>query len=165
MERTISKHMEPPWEPKWRYHLPIFSCLKLKQHWYKKAKPSQKNGDDILTISSPSRTVMKKTWINLLNKLTNSTLSSENEITFLNRVVFNGERLKKESILDIKTHDVEQELPLCAISTWWCENDQMHLCSHSLLWCWSLWRYNSVTRLVHLGRVPPGQQMQYLSAC
>ena len=31
MERTISKHMEPPWELKWQYHLPIFSWLKLKQ--------------------------------------------------------------------------------------------------------------------------------------
>ena len=29
---------------------------------------------------------------------------SENEITFLNTVVFKGERLKNESILDIKTH-------------------------------------------------------------
>ena len=29
---------------------------------------------------------------------------SENEITFLDTVVFKGERLKKESILDIKTH-------------------------------------------------------------
>ena len=29
---------------------------------------------------------------------------SENEITFLDAVVFKGERLKKESILDIKTH-------------------------------------------------------------
>ena len=29
---------------------------------------------------------------------------SENEITFIDKVVFKGERLKKESILDIKTH-------------------------------------------------------------
>ena len=29
---------------------------------------------------------------------------SKNEITFLNKVVFKGERLKNESILDIKTH-------------------------------------------------------------
>ena len=29
---------------------------------------------------------------------------SKNEITFLDTVVFKGERLKKESILDIKTH-------------------------------------------------------------
>ena len=28
----------------------------------------------------------------------------ENEVTFLDTVVFKGERLKKESILDIKTH-------------------------------------------------------------
>ena len=141
--------------------------------YQRRKKPSQKNGDDILTISSPSGTVMKKTWINLLNKLTNSTLPSnsrpkyqrtrllsskqrciqqeketkpkewrryiddifslwdshekdvdqfieqankfhptikftaeisENEITFLDTVVFKGERFKKESILDIKTH-------------------------------------------------------------
>ena len=31
----------------------------MKQHWYNKAKPSQKKGDDILTISSPSGTVIK----------------------------------------------------------------------------------------------------------
>ena len=43
---------------------------------YNKAKPSQKNGDDILTISPPSGTVIEKTSINLLNKLTNSTLPS-----------------------------------------------------------------------------------------
>ena len=35
MERTISKHMEPPWELKWQYHFPISSWLKLKQRWYK----------------------------------------------------------------------------------------------------------------------------------
>ena len=29
---------------------------------------------------------------------------SENEITFHEKVVFKGERLKKDSILDIKTH-------------------------------------------------------------
>ena len=29
---------------------------------------------------------------------------SDNEITFLDRVVFKGERFVKESILDIKTH-------------------------------------------------------------
>ena len=29
---------------------------------------------------------------------------SENEVTFLDTVAFKGERLKKESILDIKTH-------------------------------------------------------------
>ena len=29
---------------------------------------------------------------------------SENEITFLDRVVFKGERFIKESLLDIKTH-------------------------------------------------------------
>ena len=106
MERTISKHMEP----KWQYHLPISSWLKLKQRLYNRAKPSQKNGDDILTISSPSGTVIKKSWINLLNKLKEfhptikfTTEISENEVTFLDTAVFNGERLKKESILDIKT--------------------------------------------------------------
>ena len=68
--------------------------------------------NDTFTTSSPSGTVIKKTWINLLNKLANSTLAtikftakiSENEITFLDTVVFKGERLKKESILDVKTH-------------------------------------------------------------
>ena len=72
------KHMERPWELEWQYLLPIFSWLKLKQRWYNRAKPSQKNGDYILTISqaSPSGTVIKKTWINLLNKLTNATLPS-----------------------------------------------------------------------------------------
>ena len=38
-------------------------------------EPSQKNGDHILTISSPSGTVMKKTLINLLNKLVSLSLS------------------------------------------------------------------------------------------
>ena len=73
MERTISKHME---RPKMAVYLPIFSWIKLKQRWYNKAKPSKKSRDDILTISSPSGTVIKKTWIILLNKLTNSTLTS-----------------------------------------------------------------------------------------
>ena len=50
MGRTISKHMEPPWEPKWQYHLLTFSWLKLKQRWYNRAKRSQKNGDDILSL-------------------------------------------------------------------------------------------------------------------
>ena len=53
--------------------------LKLKQRLYNRAKPSQKNGDDILTISSPSGTLIKKTVINLLNKLTNSTLPSNSQ--------------------------------------------------------------------------------------
>ena len=51
MERTISKRMETPWESKWQYHLLIFSWLTLKQRWYNRAKPSQKNGDDILILS------------------------------------------------------------------------------------------------------------------
>ena len=38
-------------------------------------EPSQKNGDHILTISSPSGTVMKNTLINLLNKLVSLSLS------------------------------------------------------------------------------------------
>ena len=60
MERTISKRLEPPWEPKWQYHLLIFSWLKLKQRRYNWAKRTQKNGYDILTISFPSGTVIKK---------------------------------------------------------------------------------------------------------
>ena len=63
-----------------------------------------------MTISSPSGTVIRKSWINLLNKLKefHPTIKftaeiSENEITFLDTVVLKGERLKKESILDIKT--------------------------------------------------------------
>ena len=111
MDRTISKHMEPPWELKWQYHLPIFSWLKLKQLWYNKARPCQKYGDDILTISSPSGTVIKKDvdqFIEQANKF-HPTIKftaeiSENEITFLDTVVFKWERLKNESILDIKTH-------------------------------------------------------------
>ena len=50
------------------------SWLKLKQRQYNEAKSSLKNGDEILTISCPSGTVIKKTSIILLNKLTNSTV-------------------------------------------------------------------------------------------
>ena len=39
---------------------------------------------------------------------------SENEITFLDTVVFKGERLKKESILDIKTHYKPTETFQCS---------------------------------------------------
>ena len=35
---------------------------------------------------------------------------SKNEITFLDTVVFKGERLKNESILDIKTHHKPTEI-------------------------------------------------------
>ena len=60
--------------------------------------------DDIFSLWDSD----KMTWINLLNKLTNSTLLPSNirERDYFPRhtVVFRGERLKKESILDIKTH-------------------------------------------------------------
>ena len=59
MDRTISKHMEPPWEPKWQYHLLIFSWLKLKQRWYKRAKPSQKSKGLSLTYCLKIRLYQK----------------------------------------------------------------------------------------------------------
>ena len=57
--------------------------------------------DDIFSLWDSDKKL--KTWIILLNKLTNSTLASnsrpaeksENEITFLDTVVFKGERFKK----------------------------------------------------------------------
>ena len=57
--------------------------------------------DDIFSLWDSDKKL--KTWIILLNKLTNSTLASnsrpaeksENEITFLDTVVFKGEGLKK----------------------------------------------------------------------
>ena len=110
MERTISKHMEPPWELKWQYHLAILSWLKLKQRWYNKAKPSKKNGDEILTISSPSLWDSDKKdldhFIEQGNKFHPSIKFtaeiSENEVTFLD-IVVKRERFTNESILDIKT--------------------------------------------------------------
>ena len=64
-----------------------------------------------MTISSPlwdSDKVDVGQFIDQANKFHPTIKStaeiSETEITFLDTVVFNGERLKKESILDIKTH-------------------------------------------------------------
>ena len=101
---------EPPWELKWQYHLPIFSWLKLKQRWYNTAKSSQKNGDDWRYLL-PLGQWKKKTWINYIEQANkfHPTIKftaeiSENEITFLDTVVFKAERLKKESTLDIKAH-------------------------------------------------------------
>ena len=62
-------------------------------------------------MSSPSGTVIKKDVDQFIEKANtfHPTIKftaeiSENEITFLDTVVFIGERLKKESIFDIKTH-------------------------------------------------------------
>ena len=75
-----------------------------------KKKELRRYIDDIFSLWASDKKL--KIWIILLNKLTNSTLASNsrpaeksgNEITFLDTVVFKGERLKKKSILDIKTH-------------------------------------------------------------
>ena len=55
--------------------------------------------------------MIKKTWINFIEQANKFHPSikftaeiSENEINFLDTVVFKGERFKNESILDIKTH-------------------------------------------------------------
>ena len=53
METTISKHMERPWELKWQSFANIF-IAKIERSLIQQSDPSQKNGDDILTISSPS---------------------------------------------------------------------------------------------------------------
>ena len=72
-----------------------------------KPKEWRRHIDDIFSLWDSD----KKTWINLLNKLKEfyptikfTAEISENEITLIDKVVFKGERLKKESILDIKTH-------------------------------------------------------------
>ena len=60
-----------------------------------------------MTISSPCGTVINQ-FIEQANKfpptIKFTAEISENEITFLDTVVFKGERLKKETNLDIKTH-------------------------------------------------------------
>ena len=84
---------------------------KIETTLIQQSETKPKDGDDILTISSPSGTVIKKDvdqFIEQANKF-HATIKftaeiSENEITFLDTVAFKGERLKNESILDIKTH-------------------------------------------------------------
>ena len=106
MANISSKLIEPLWEQKWQCHLQIFSWRKLKQELFNKAIPSQEYGNVTLTTISLFGTAIYKKSVTLLIKPTNKFTAkvSDNKITFLDTVVFKGERFKSESILDIKTH-------------------------------------------------------------
>ena len=97
MERTISKHMEGPWELKWQYHLPMSET---------KPKKWRRYIDDILSLWDSDEKDVDQ--FNEQAKKFHPTIKftteiSENEITFLDTVVFKGERLKRECVLNIKT--------------------------------------------------------------
>ena len=111
MERTISKHMERPWEPKWQFNFANIFMAKIEttliQQSETKPKEWRRYIDDIFSLWDSDEKDVDQ-FIEQANKF-HPTIKftaeiSENEITFLDTVVFNGERLKKESILDIKTH-------------------------------------------------------------
>ena len=112
MERIISKHMEPLWVQKWQCHLPISSWLKLKQRrliQQNDIKPREwkRYIDDVFCLWGSDKKDVDR-FIEQANKF-HPTIKftaeiSENQITFLDTVVFKGERFTKDSILDIKTH-------------------------------------------------------------
>ena len=92
---------------KWRLLSPISSCQKLKQKCFMKAESSQKYGNDVLSLWD-----VNKQDIDLFIEQANTfypTIKftaeiSDKEITFLDTVVYKGERFLIEAILDVKTH-------------------------------------------------------------
>ena len=94
--------MERPWEPKWQYHLPISSWLKLKHDAYTTErnqatlKEWRRYIDDIFSLWDSHEKDVDQ-FIEQANKF-HPTIKfhgfeiSENEITFLDTVVFKGER-------------------------------------------------------------------------
>ena len=109
-EKTISKFTERPWQRKWRSLLPISSWQKSKQKCLMKAESSRKYRNVTqMTFSLYGMSIVRTLTIEQAKKF-HPTIKftaeiSEKEITFLDTVVYEGERFLKEVILpDVKTH-------------------------------------------------------------
>ena len=110
-EKSISKFTEQPWERKWRLLSPISSCMaeietKMLNKSRIKPKVWKRYIDDVFSLWN-----VNKQEIDLLIEQANTfhpTIKftaeiSEKEITFLDTIVYKGERFLKEAIIDVKT--------------------------------------------------------------
>ena len=110
MGRIISKRMEPIWEQKRQSFPNIFMTeIETKLIQQNDISPIEwkRYIDDVFSLWDSDRKDVDH-FIEQANKF-NPTLKftpkiSENQVTFLDTVVFKGERFPKDSILDIKTH-------------------------------------------------------------
>ena len=110
MERTTFKYMVLPWELKWLLPLQTYSWRILKQIPSKNVtKPTVWKCyiDDIFSLWDISKPDIEQ-FIEQANShhptIKFTAEISDIETTFLDTVIYKGERFKGQSILDIKTH-------------------------------------------------------------
>ena len=103
MVKIIYKHTELPWEQKWQSLSPIFLWAKLlnRSAFWKRYI------DDIFSLWEINREELQQ-FIEQANNhhptIKFTAEISETEITFLDTVVYKGNRFITESVLDVRTH-------------------------------------------------------------
>ena len=109
--KTSSKLTEPQWEQKWQYLFLTSVWQKLRPMSSTKALTYHSFGKDILTISFLYGTQTREA-INNFTELANrfhpsirfTAEISHTEIIFMETCLYKGDRLKKNSSLDLRTH-------------------------------------------------------------
>ena len=103
--------MAPLWVPKWQSHLPTFSWHTLKKKLLGEAKQNRENAkryiDDIFSLwdsTRPEIYLFIERTNNFHPTIKFTAEISEIKTTFLDTIIYKGDRFRNDSILDIRTH-------------------------------------------------------------